>query len=42
MLSSPKVNNIKKKRIAQNGAPGIMAIPAGYATNARPGPAIAP
>ena len=30
---------MKKKRIDQKGAPGILAIPSGYAMNAKPGPA---
>ena len=38
-LPSPRVNNMKKKRIDQKGAPGILAIPSGYAMNAKPGPA---
>ena len=38
MLSRPRVKSMKKNKIAQKGAPGIMAMPAGYAMNARPGP----
>lgn len=37
-LSKPSVNNIKKKQIDQNGAPGIIANASGYTTKARPGP----
>ena len=37
-LSSPRLNNMKKNRNAQNGVPGISLIPWGYATNASPGP----
>jgi len=38
-LSTPSVNSITKNKIDQNGAAGIIAIPSGNATNARPGPA---
>jgi hypothetical protein len=37
-LSNPNVINMKKKQIAQNGAPGIKETASGYATNAKPGP----
>jgi len=38
-LSTPSVKSITKNKIDQNGAAGIIAIPSGNATNARPGPA---
>ena len=37
-LSTPNVNSMMKNSTDQNGAMGIIAIPSGYATNARPGP----
>ena len=37
-LSTPSVNSIMKNNTDHNGATGIIAIPSGKATNARPGP----
>ena len=37
-LSSPSVKSMRKNRMDQRGAMGIMEIPSGYATKARPGP----
>lgn len=39
--SSPRVSNIRKKRTAQNGANGMVAIASGYTMNTRPGPSTA-
>ena len=36
--SNPKVNSIKKKRIAQKGDTGSLLIASGYAMKARPKP----
>ena len=41
-LSTPSVKSITKKRTDQAGAAGIIAMPSGNATNARPGPAPQP
>ncbi len=37
-LSNPRVNNMKKNRMAHNGEIGIWEIPSGYTMKARPGP----
>lgn len=37
-LPSPILKSMKKKRTAHTEAPGICAMPSGYATNPSPGP----